>query len=599
MQRFRTGEFDGSSAYRDITSAELETDEHIAAAEEAAEESWVLLKNDNNTLPLEGVRNVAVVGNMANMLALGDYTGSPEKTVNPISGMRTELGAKGIEVNYLGGVADDEKLFNVKSLTLVMKDGKTRVLDLSKAENVSGMTLANGSLTDITPKATAVIRNVDFLNVASVRAEISTGGRIGGSLNISYGKGGPGVAAVSAKATADLDTYELCSGDYTGEDGGYNGKADMYISASAAVEEFTVENYKTQFDAADVIIAYAGTVPKQEGFGEADSSESKDPSDEPPTVTEPILPKPEDIRVTLSYDADKKLLSLKSNTPELIKAAVVKAAYENGVLTDVKLYEPEFRLGYGEAEISDFELMPGDKVFVWDSVEGMRAYSDVFEYIQEEVGEEVEIQSIDWNGTTLSLTANSATGETKVWQTFIGDQRIELSTDIFADTNGVDYKYGDKFTINSLAAYKDRVYAGCDGGYVIVFTTCPKCYKLMQVCEFDIKELEIADNIMTASNGEKSKQINMTDIGGDSITAEEAEVLIEQDAVLVDLRDEADAGDSDAVNVQLADLEAFLADYDADTTIIFGCYSGIRAGEAVKKAKQLGYTNVYNLGSIR
>ncbi|MFR2012273.1 MAG: glycoside hydrolase family 3 C-terminal domain-containing protein [Christensenellales bacterium] len=50
----------------------------------------------------------------------------------------------------------------------------------------------------------------------------------------------------------------------------------MYISASVSAKPFSVEAYKTELDNADVIIAYAGTVPKQAGFGTADSSESKD-----------------------------------------------------------------------------------------------------------------------------------------------------------------------------------------------------------------------------------------------------------------------------------------------------------------------------------
>ncbi len=276
LQRFRTGEFDSNPAYRDITSAEIETDEHVAAAEEAAEESWVLLKNDNSTLPLTSVKKAVVVGNMANTLALGDYTGTPKNTVKPITGIREALEAKGTEVSYLGGVDDAEKLFNVKSITLVMKDGSKKSIDLTKAESVSGMTLDGGKLLDVTPKATAVIKNVNFLNVASVQAEIAAGTRIGGSLNIAYGSGGPTVAAINSTPTADTNTYAECTGAFTGEDGGYNGTADMYISASAAVEDFSVENYKEQLDAADVIIAYAGTVPKQDGFGDADSSESKD-----------------------------------------------------------------------------------------------------------------------------------------------------------------------------------------------------------------------------------------------------------------------------------------------------------------------------------
>ena len=279
LQRFRTGEFDDNSAYRDITSAAIETDENVAVAEEVAEESWVLLKNDDNMLPLKNnVTNVAVVGNMANTLALGDYTGSPTKTVNPIQGIRTELAKPNpnVQVDHLGVVSDDEPLFNVKSITLVLKDGSTRKVDLSKATGVSGMTASNGTFTDVTQTAKAVIPNVDFLDVVTVKAEMATGSRKGGSINIAYGNGGPTVASVSSQATADTDTYAECSGDYTGEDGGYNGTADMYISASVAVEPFSVTAYKAQLDAADVIIAYAGTVPKQDGFGTPDSSESKD-----------------------------------------------------------------------------------------------------------------------------------------------------------------------------------------------------------------------------------------------------------------------------------------------------------------------------------
>ena len=279
LQRFKTGEFDDTSAYRDITSSEIETDENVAVAEEVAEESWVLLKNDDNTLPLKSnITKVAVVGNMANTLALGDYAGSPTKTVNPIQGIRTELANlnSNIQVDYLGAVSDDEPLFNVKSITLVLKDGSTRKVDLSKATNVSGMTASNGTFTDVTQTAKAVIPNVNFLDVVTVKVEMSTGSRKGGSIKIAYGNGGPAVASVLTQTTADNDTYVECTGEYTGEDGGYNGTADMYISASVAVEEFSVEAYKTQLEEADVIIAYAGTVPKQDGFGTADASESKD-----------------------------------------------------------------------------------------------------------------------------------------------------------------------------------------------------------------------------------------------------------------------------------------------------------------------------------
>lgn len=280
LARMRTGEFDGDNiAYRNITKDVIEKDEHVAKAEQAAEESWVLLENKNNTLPIKNnVTNVAVVGSFADKLVLGDYSGEPTKNTTPIEGITAELKKLNpdVEVNYLGNVTDDTKLFNVKSINLVLKDGTKRAVDLTKAENVTGMTLSKGILTDVTPKASAVIKNVNFKDVESVEIEMSTGSRIGGSISFAYGAGGPSVATVNTEATADNDTYAVCTAPYTGEDGGYNETADLYISASATAEDFTIEAYKTQLDAADYIIAYAVTIPKQTGLGTQDASESND-----------------------------------------------------------------------------------------------------------------------------------------------------------------------------------------------------------------------------------------------------------------------------------------------------------------------------------
>ena len=82
---------------------------------------------------------------------------------------------------------------------------------------------------------------------------MATGGRKGGSLNIAYGNGGPTVASVSTEVTESTSSYMACNGEYTGADGGYNGKADMYISASVSAKPFSVEAYKTELDNADVM----------------------------------------------------------------------------------------------------------------------------------------------------------------------------------------------------------------------------------------------------------------------------------------------------------------------------------------------------------
>ena len=67
--------------------------------------------------------------------------------------------------------------------------------------------------------------------------------------------------------TDSPDTYVTNEAKYTGADGGYNSTADMYITINASAD-FSVENYKNSLDAADYIIAYAGTTT-------ADSKESK------------------------------------------------------------------------------------------------------------------------------------------------------------------------------------------------------------------------------------------------------------------------------------------------------------------------------------
>lgn len=278
LQRFRTGEFDENSAYRDINTSVVESDEHVAVAEEASEEALVLLKNDDNMLPLKSsVSNVAVVGNLTNRLALGDYSGSPTKTVNPIEGITAAVKEinPSASVSLLGSTSDTEELFDVKSITFVLKNGKTNKIDLSKAEDVTGATKSGSSLLNVTPKVSATIKNVDFNNVAKVQVEMSTGTRIGGTLNISYGKGGPTFAAVPSVKTDSNDDYAVCEFECTEDANDYSAITDLCITASPVVLDFSVANYKDQLDAADVIIAYGGTEPQQDGFNR-EVSESKD-----------------------------------------------------------------------------------------------------------------------------------------------------------------------------------------------------------------------------------------------------------------------------------------------------------------------------------
>ena len=274
LARMKTGEFDSNVEYQKIKSDAIEKDEHVAKAEEAAEKSWVLLENRNNTLPLKNtVSNVAVVGNLADELTLGDYSGEPTKTTTPYQGMKNEIQSinSNANVELIGNVSDSTPLFNIKSINLVLEDGKTRTVDLSKATSVRGMTLSGSNLKDVTKSGMAVVKDVDFSKVTDVKIEAaSMPGMPKASVNISYSNMTQTVATVDIANTDSPDTYVTNEAKYTGADGGYNSTADMYITINASAD-FSVENYKNSLDAADYIIAYAGTTT-------ADSKESNDRS---------------------------------------------------------------------------------------------------------------------------------------------------------------------------------------------------------------------------------------------------------------------------------------------------------------------------------
>ncbi|MCD8157472.1 MAG: glycoside hydrolase family 3 C-terminal domain-containing protein [Clostridiales bacterium] len=274
LQRFRTGEFDSNVSYQSITSSVLETAEHVALAETAAEESWVLLKNEDNMLPFaDTVKNVAIVGDLADTTYLGDYSGEPVDTTSPYEDLKEVLAETHpeAEVHWLGNVDDSTVILNLKSLTFVNSDGTETAIDLSKATGTSGLTVSGSSLINITSSGTAVIKDVDFSKVVSVKAEISTGyDSPGGTLLLGYGSSTLSVASLDTATTDSLDTYTTVTADYTGTDCGYNSTADLYLSVSAS-SEFSVDAYKTQLDEADVIIAYGTTTT-------SDAKESNDRS---------------------------------------------------------------------------------------------------------------------------------------------------------------------------------------------------------------------------------------------------------------------------------------------------------------------------------
>lgn len=131
MIRFRLGMFDPPSMvkYANTPLAALESPAHAAQALQMARQSIVLLKNENQTLPLsKKLKKIVVLGPNAdnNTAILGNYNGTPSKIVTILQGIKEKLGS-GTEVVY-------EKAVQFTNDTIV-QDGKKIKTDFTALAN--------------------------------------------------------------------------------------------------------------------------------------------------------------------------------------------------------------------------------------------------------------------------------------------------------------------------------------------------------------------------------------------------------------------------------------------------------------------------------
>lgn len=102
--KFRAGLFE--HPYTEIQRPETEvgTKQHGELARRVADESIVLLKNDNNLLPLDSsqIKSIAVIGPNANKVRQGSYSGVPPYFVTILDGIRHRA-EPGVKVVYAEG----------------------------------------------------------------------------------------------------------------------------------------------------------------------------------------------------------------------------------------------------------------------------------------------------------------------------------------------------------------------------------------------------------------------------------------------------------------------------------------------------------------
>ncbi len=107
VARFKLGMFDPPERvpFSKIPYSEVDSAAHRTLALEAARKAIVLLKNDNETLPLKSsVHSIAVIGPSADdpIALLGNYNGFSRKHVTPLEGIETQFGGK-VQVRYALG----------------------------------------------------------------------------------------------------------------------------------------------------------------------------------------------------------------------------------------------------------------------------------------------------------------------------------------------------------------------------------------------------------------------------------------------------------------------------------------------------------------
>ncbi len=119
--KYRLGLFEDPFKYcsEDRAKKEILTPEHLKLAREAAGKSFVLLKNESNTLPLKKQGTVAVIGPLANtganMPGTWSVSADLKNTQSLVEGMQSVLGDKVKIVTHLGANLTDDAALQERS----------------------------------------------------------------------------------------------------------------------------------------------------------------------------------------------------------------------------------------------------------------------------------------------------------------------------------------------------------------------------------------------------------------------------------------------------------------------------------------------------
>ncbi|MBS9461065.1 glycoside hydrolase family 3 C-terminal domain-containing protein [Flagellimonas sp. 389] len=161
IARLKLGLFapEGAVKYESISYDVVDSENHKLLALQTARKSMVLLKNENNTLPLnkDKVKRIAVIGSNADDLEvlLGNYNGYPTEPVTPLKGIKQKL--PNAKVSYAVGckLAEGLPIFEAIPQSVLFTDNSGEVTGL-KGEYFDNISFEGH------PKHTRIDKTVNF-----------------------------------------------------------------------------------------------------------------------------------------------------------------------------------------------------------------------------------------------------------------------------------------------------------------------------------------------------------------------------------------------------------------------------------------------------
>jgi len=141
--KFELGLFEHPYVSEQLAAEWVNNTSHKALARKAAVESIVLLKNENQVLPIsKQIHSVAVIGPDAIEARLGGYSGPGNGKSNILEGIREKLG-KSVSVNYAEGVGRTTQEWTVISSEFLSTETEGSKKNGLKAEYFKGLSTEN------------------------------------------------------------------------------------------------------------------------------------------------------------------------------------------------------------------------------------------------------------------------------------------------------------------------------------------------------------------------------------------------------------------------------------------------------------------------